>query len=133
MEITGKVTKKPVVIGLEINKLYYSGRDEEVIVPDEVEGKQVTEIGNGEASICWENDYKHTGYKSSKLRKIVIPEGVISVNANALNAIYSGAEFVLPSTLKRLGKKCSRGSSPYPAPAGEGGDVAGLSPSPCAL
>ena len=83
----------------------YSGEDEEVIIPDEVESKPVTEIGNGEDCICWKDDYYDTGYVCPSLRKIVIPEGVTSVNAKALSQIKYGTEVVLPSTLRRMGQE----------------------------
>ena len=81
----------------------YAGEDEEVIVPEEAEGKPVTEIGNGSRSICSTNGFYDDG-NSPELRKIVIPEGVTSVNAKALSAIYGDVEVALPSTLKRLGR-----------------------------
>ena len=80
----------------------YSGEDEEVIIPDEAESKPVTEIGNGWESIT--NDFFNEERVSHALKKIVIPEGVTSVNANALSSIYGDVEVVLPSTLKRLGR-----------------------------
>ena len=90
----------------------YSGEDEEVIIPDEAEGKPVTEIGNGSESIT--NDLFDEERVSHALKKIVIPEGVTSVNAKALSSIRGNAEVVLPSTLKRLGWKAVASSAMIP-------------------
>ena len=81
----------------------YSGEDEVVVVPNKAAGKPVTEIGNGSKSICSRTGFSDKEYVSPALRKIVIPEGVTSVNANALSLINAGSEVVLPPTLKRLG------------------------------
>ena len=84
----------------------YSGEDETIEIPAEIEGKPVTAVGNGaEPLFSGDFSYYDTGRSASALTKIVIPEGVTDINGQALNEADSGTEIVLPSTLRRLGRK----------------------------
>lgn len=91
----------------------YSGEDEVVEVPAEADGKPVTAIGNAvepisiNFSILYDIERKNTN-----LVKIVIPEGVLSINALALSDLNTRCEVVLPSTLRRLGRKALSEYSP---------------------
>ena len=84
----------------------YSGEDEVVEIPSEAGAKAVTAAGNGvEPLFSTEYSIADTGRKCPNLVKIVIPEGVTSINANALDQVNFGTEVVLPSTVRRLGKR----------------------------
>ena len=89
----------------------YSGEDEVVEVPSEADGKPVTAIGNAKEPICTNFSFMYnTGRETPNLVKTVIPEGVLSINENALNDMPVQCEVVLPSTLRRLGKNAISGS-----------------------
>ena len=80
-------------------------------VPSEADGKPVTAIGNAKEPICTNFSFMYnTGRETPNLVKTVIPEGVLSINENALNDLPVQCEVVLPSTLRRLGKNAISGS-----------------------
>ena len=90
----------------------YNGEDEMLEIPAEIEGKTVTAVGNGtEPLFSTESNIIYgTGRTASALTKIVIPEGVTDLNAEALRNINYKAEIVLPSTLRRIGREAMNDS-----------------------
>ena len=84
----------------------YSGEDEMLEIPAEFEGKTVTAVGNGtEPLFSGDFSFYDTGRSASALKKIVIPEGVTDLNAEALYNVSSEVEIALPSTLRKIGRK----------------------------
>ena len=83
----------------------YSGEDETIEIPGEVEGKAVTAVGNGAEPLFTTYALLYdTGRSAPALTKIVIPEGVTDLNSQALSQVNYGTEIALPSTLKKLGR-----------------------------
>ena len=82
----------------------YSGEDEVLEIPAQADGKAVTAIGNGLENVCvYYGFMDETGRKAPNLGKIVIPEGVAEINAEAFDDLKYDCEIILPSTLRRLG------------------------------
>ena len=69
--------------------LSYNGFEDEIVIPASVGGVAVTSIEGSE----------HCG-----ARRIVIPEGVVSITHDAFSSRYSLEEVVLPSTLRTIGR-----------------------------
>ena len=89
----------------------YSGEDETLEIPDKIEGKTVTAVGNGTEPLFTVSSVLYdTGRYAPALKKIVIPEGVTDINEQALDGCTSIEEIVLPSTLKKIGRKALHGS-----------------------
>lgn len=84
----------------------YSGEDEVLEIPAQADGMAVTAIGDGHETVCvYYGFMDKTGRKAPNLVKLVIPEGVTEINANALSDLKYDCEITLPSTLRRLGKR----------------------------
>ena len=83
----------------------YSGEDETLEIPAEVEGKDVTAAGNGiEPLFSSYSSIYGTDRLAPALKKCVIPEGVTDINEQAFREV-SGIELILPSTLRRIGRE----------------------------
>ena len=90
----------------------YSGEDEVVEIPTQAEGRDVTAVGNGREQICTTSSIlDETGRKALNLTKLVIPEGVTAINAEALSDVHYQAEVILPTTITHLGRKAMSSST----------------------
>ena len=84
----------------------YSGEDEVVEVPSQAEGKEVTAVGNGREAIYTSYSIlEDTGREAPNLTKLVIPEGVTTIAAEALSDVSYQTEVVLPTTITHLGRE----------------------------
>ena len=68
----------------------YTGEDEDVVVPAQIGGVQVTKIGN-------------SAFERTSITSVVIPEGVTIIGDSAFFVCESLQEVRLPSTLKEIG------------------------------
>lgn len=94
--------------------LKYKGKDTEVIVPSQIEGLPVVEIGSLEEnftdeiklwdeSICDISQRGYYGYAQTTITKIVIPEGVTKIGNWLFESTLNLKEVILPTTLKEIG------------------------------
>ena len=70
----------------------YLGSEEDVMVPDEIDGKDVTEIGDGNGSIIY-----------SEVKKLILPDSVRRINDHAFDQ-STLKEIVLPKSLTEIGR-----------------------------
>ncbi len=77
----------------EAEIIKYKGREEEIVIPEEIDGKKIVSIG--------EEAFKN----KDNLIKIVIPEGVTEIKYGAFKNDVCLEEVVLPSTCTVLGKE----------------------------
>ena len=70
----------------------YLGSEEDVMVPDEIDGKDVTEIGDGNGSIIY-----------SEIKKLILPDSVRRINDHAFDQ-STLKEIVLPKSLTEIGR-----------------------------
>ena len=71
----------------------YRGTDIELVIPDELDGYPVTEIGDGVFQL------------KQKLTSVVIPEGVVSIGLRAFSSCDGITSMTLPKTLKSIGNR----------------------------
>ena len=109
--------------GETITVTSYKGSSTEVTIPSEIYGMKVTEIGSGEGYLStvagstayydsiWNesiSEYKYVScgmwYAQETITKVVIPEGVTTINSGAFVYSYRLEKVVLPSTLKIIGE-----------------------------
>ena len=69
----------------------YSGEDTVLTIPDEINGKRVTSIGNWAFEAC------------SGLTKITIPRGVTSIEEGAFLRCYGLNEITIPESVTSIG------------------------------
>jgi len=69
----------------------YNGYYVELVIPETIDGKQVTAIGNNVFEDC------------RMLRKLTLPSGLTSIGANAFYGCYDLQNVILPETLTHLG------------------------------
>ena len=74
---------------LKISK--YDGNDTEYVIPEEIDGKKITEIG------------MTAFYECTSLTKVTIPDGVTSIGVEAFNRCTSLTDIVLPDSLTNIG------------------------------
>ncbi|ADU23963.1 leucine-rich repeat domain-containing protein [Ruminococcus albus] len=67
----------------------YSGYDAEIIIPDKIDGKKVTSLG--------ENSFRYTGIKS-----ITIPDGVKSIGENAFDNCEYLTSITIPESVEKI-------------------------------
>ena len=76
----------------------YNGDDSIVLIPDEIDGKQVTRIGE------W-------AFQNGYFTKVIIPEGVTAIEEGAFSWCENLWSVTLPSTLKEIGYSAFGGCS----------------------
>ena len=69
----------------------YAGYDTEYVIPAEINGKKITEIG------------MTAFYECTSLTKVTIPDGVTSIGVEAFNRCTSLTDIVLPDSLTNIG------------------------------
>ena len=98
--------------GITITK--YTGEAKKVVIPDKINGTEVTSIGDGAfyncnhlTSITIPEGVTSIGQEAFsfciRLTDITIPEGVTSIGDEAFNACYSLTSISLPKSLKSIG------------------------------
>ena len=98
--------------GITITK--YIGEAKKVVIPDKINGTEVTSIGDGAfyncnhlTSITIPEGVTSIGQEAFsfciRLTDITIPEGVTSIGDEAFNACYSLTSISLPKSLKSIG------------------------------
>lgn len=93
----------------------YHGKMTEVVVPSEIEGKPVVEIGKSvfvlnkditgvviPAGVTSIGSWAFQGCEN--LTNVVVPEGVRSIGKNAFQDCYNLTDIVIPSTVKTIGE-----------------------------
>ena len=69
----------------------YAGYDTEYVIPAEINGKKITEIG------------MTAFYECTSLTKVTIPDGITSIGVEAFNRCTSLTDIVLPDSLTNIG------------------------------
>lgn len=98
----------------------YSGEASSVIIPDEIEGKAVVEIGEYAFSNCKTieevqiPDSVHTigqcaFYQCLNLKSVTLPESLVSIGSHAFSDCYKVESLELPTGLKTIGSSAFSG------------------------
>ena len=77
----------------------YSGEDTVLVIPDEIDGKRVTSIGNCAFFVC------------IGLKEITIPEGVTSIGDYAFSECRGLKEITIPEGVTSIGNSAFEGCS----------------------
>ena len=91
----------------------YSGEDSVVEIPSQAEGMDVEAVGNGREPIY--TTYivgKDTGREAPNLTKLVIPEGITTINSYALEEVHYTTEVIFPTTITHLGRDAMSSTTP---------------------
>ena len=72
----------------------YIGLDMHVIIPDKIDGKKVTSIGEGAF-------YQHAA--ASTINTVIVPDGVVSIGARAFANLHNLYSITLPSSVTNIG------------------------------
>jgi hypothetical protein len=88
---SGSFLFAPVGVGSGVVILDYTGRDKQVIIPAEIEGKPVRVIGTR----AFEN--------KDTITEVVIPDGVTSIGDGAFNKCFNLASVTIPDSVTEIG------------------------------